>query len=119
MDSNSCLIQDELLQEAALTEVANLQSLEYMLAREEEIKRRASVSKKAYDGPMLRFFSRGGVNTIELMHGAPVPQEINSVAPKCASLHIKFFCMFIHFLFVLFFSLFCVGDLNFYNCLCL
>jgi hypothetical protein len=38
----------------------NLRNLERVLAREEEVKKKAVVHKDTYEGPTVRFFSRDG-----------------------------------------------------------
>lgn len=48
------LTQQELLAEAARTEVENIQSLRVLLAQEEETKRKAMVVKKSYTGPLIK-----------------------------------------------------------------
>lgn len=52
------LTQAELLAEAAYTELDNLASLQLLMAREEESKKRAMVVKKKYSGPSLKYKSR-------------------------------------------------------------
>ncbi|CAN1767931.1 SWR1 complex subunit 2 [Linum perenne] len=52
--------QEEMLLEAAQTEIMNLRNLERVLAREEEVKKRAAVSKAVYSGPQIRFSSKDG-----------------------------------------------------------
>lgn len=42
------------------SEIVNLRNLERVLAREEEVKKKAVVHKDTYDGPTVRFFSRDG-----------------------------------------------------------
>lgn len=49
--------QEDLLLEAARTEVENLASLKLMMAQEEELKRRAAVVKKQYSGPSIKYRS--------------------------------------------------------------
>ena len=49
--------QDEMLAEAAQTELLNTEDLKRILAMEEETKRRAVVVKTAYEGPLVRFRS--------------------------------------------------------------
>ena len=51
------LTQEELLAEAAETELANLASLQALVAAEEEFKARASAKKSKYAGPLLRYHS--------------------------------------------------------------
>lgn len=41
-------------------EIMNLRNLERVLAREEEVKRRAIVHKTEYDGPQIRYVSKDG-----------------------------------------------------------
>ena len=52
------LTQDELLAEAARTEIENLKDLEVMVALEEATKKKATAKKAKYSGPMVRFHSR-------------------------------------------------------------
>lgn len=40
----------------------NLRNLERVLAREEEVKRRAIVHKTVYNGPQIRYISKNGKN---------------------------------------------------------
>eukprot|EP00775_Hariotina_reticulata_P013687 gene13687-13809_t len=47
------LTQEELLAEAARTELENLASLKQLLAQEEETKRKANVKKQRFGGPLL------------------------------------------------------------------
>lgn len=42
------------------TEIMNLRNLERVLAREEEVKKRAVVHKAVYSGPQIRYLSRNG-----------------------------------------------------------
>lgn len=44
-----------------LPEIQNRQSLETLLAREEEVKRKAIINKEVYSGPLIRFYSKGGM----------------------------------------------------------
>jgi hypothetical protein len=60
--------QEELLAEAARTELENLASLKQLLAREEETKKRANMKKQRFGGPLIRSRSR----TIQVM----VPPEV-------------------------------------------
>lgn len=41
-------------------EIMNLRNLERVLAREEEVKKRAVVHKAVYSGPQIRYSSRNG-----------------------------------------------------------
>ncbi|GJN39938.1 hypothetical protein PR202_gb29092 [Eleusine coracana subsp. coracana] len=54
------MTQEEMLLEAAETEIMNLRNLERVLAREEEVKKKAVVHKDTYDCPIVRFCSRDG-----------------------------------------------------------
>jgi hypothetical protein len=62
------LTQEELLAEAARTELDNLASLKQMLAQEEETKRKANIKKQRFAGPLIRFRSR----TVQVL----VPPEV-------------------------------------------
>ncbi|KAL2936159.1 SWR1 complex subunit 2 [Bienertia sinuspersici] len=54
------MTQEEMLLEAAQTEIMNLRNLERVLAREEEVKKRAIVHKPVYTGPQIRYSSKNG-----------------------------------------------------------
>ncbi|KAJ9540323.1 hypothetical protein OSB04_026829 [Centaurea solstitialis] len=54
------MTQEEMLLEAAQTEIMNLRNLERVLAREEEVKKRAIVHKAVYSGPQIRYLSKDG-----------------------------------------------------------
>ncbi|KAB5521554.1 hypothetical protein DKX38_025873 [Salix brachista] len=54
------MTQEEMLLEAAQTEIVNIRNLERVLAREEEVKKRAIVHKAVYSGPQIRYFSKNG-----------------------------------------------------------
>lgn len=41
-------------------EIMNVRNLEKVLAREEEVKKRAIVHKAVYSGPQIRFLSKNG-----------------------------------------------------------
>lgn len=43
-------------------EIINLRNLERVLAREEEVKKKAVVHKAVYDGPQIKFISRDGMS---------------------------------------------------------
>lgn len=73
--------QEEMLLEAAQTEVLNRQSLELMLAKEEEVKRKANIQKEVYEGPVVRFHSKTGLNILSFTCASEVPEAINSKAP--------------------------------------
>ncbi|GAQ86495.1 DNA-binding protein [Klebsormidium nitens] len=74
------LTQEEMLAEAAQTEIANLQSLEIMLAREEEIKRKAIIHKEAFAGPQIRYHSKDGHTVLEFTRMDAFPDVINAKA---------------------------------------
>ncbi|KAG0601225.1 hypothetical protein M758_11G094300 [Ceratodon purpureus] len=74
------MTQEEMLLEAAQTEIQNRQSLETLLAREEEVKRKAIINKEVYSGPLVRFYSKGGVNILEFVKMADVPEVIKAKA---------------------------------------
>ena len=87
------LTQAEILAEAALTEVRNLQDLEHLLNIEEATKRKAERVKKTYTHPSLRVKSTtvDGANgrgksesrtTIELRFGAKTPAPLAARAPR-------------------------------------
>ncbi|KAK9807329.1 hypothetical protein WJX73_002410 [Symbiochloris irregularis] len=73
------LTQEELLAEAAVTEIENIKSLETMVAQEEEIKKKATKSKKQYTGPMVRFSSKcingEALTSLEIMNML-APEEL-------------------------------------------
>lgn len=52
------LTQEQMLLEAAFTEIHNERSLAVLLAREEAAKARSSLKAEPYTGPILRFRSR-------------------------------------------------------------
>ncbi|KAG6546862.1 hypothetical protein Mapa_011478 [Marchantia paleacea] len=72
------ITQEEMLLEAAQTEIQNLQTLEIMLAREEEVKRKAIIHKATYSGPLIRFHSRDGINTLGFTKVEEFPEVFNS-----------------------------------------
>lgn len=59
------MTQEEMLLEAAQTEIVNIRNLERVLAREEEVKKRAIVHKAVYSGPQIRYFSKNGCSYLE------------------------------------------------------
>ncbi|KAL8129512.1 hypothetical protein V2J09_018667 [Rumex salicifolius] len=71
--------QEEMLLEAAQTEVMNLRNLERVLAREEEVKKRAIMHKEVYTGPQLRYFSKS-CSYIEFSKGYAFESEISTKA---------------------------------------
>ena len=77
------LTQEDLLAEAAQTEIMNKASLERMLRMEEE-KRRVVKTSRVLDGPRIRYTSkRDGekvINTVSFIQ-TPVPPNIDGIAP--------------------------------------
>ncbi|CAN6444954.1 unnamed protein product [Victoria cruziana] len=71
------MTQEEMLLEAAQTEVINLRNLEHVLAREEEVKKRSVVHKEVYVGPQVRYYSREGKNYVEFINGLSFQSEIH------------------------------------------
>ncbi|GLJ50577.1 hypothetical protein SUGI_1077400 [Cryptomeria japonica] len=72
------MTQEEMLLEAAQTEIMNIRHLEKMLAREEEVKKKAITNKSVYSGPVIRFHSKDGKNTLEFTNVSTFPSEIFS-----------------------------------------
>lgn len=72
------MTQEEMLLEAAQTEIMNLRNLERVLAREEEVKKKAIVHKDVYNGPQVRFLSKDGCNYLEFCNGASFSSEIST-----------------------------------------
>ncbi|XP_020586395.1 SWR1 complex subunit 2 [Phalaenopsis equestris] len=72
------MTQEEMLLEAAQTEIMNLRNLERVLAREEEVKKRAVVHKAECEGPQIRFTSRNGKSFIEFMKGSSFKSELRT-----------------------------------------
>ncbi|GMH28965.1 hypothetical protein Nepgr_030808 [Nepenthes gracilis] len=70
------MTQEEMLLEAAQTEIMNLRNLERVLAREEEVKKRAVVHKAVYTGPQIRYSSKNGHSYIEFSNGSSFESEI-------------------------------------------
>ncbi|VAI88700.1 unnamed protein product [Triticum turgidum subsp. durum] len=70
------MTQEEMLLEAAETEIMNMRNLERVLAREEEVKKKAVVQKAVYEGPTLRFHSRDGESRLEFINGASFGSEL-------------------------------------------
>ncbi|CAL5338416.1 unnamed protein product [Camellia sinensis] len=74
------MTQEEMLLEAAQTEIMNLRNLERVLAREEEVKKRAVVHKAVYSGPQIRYLSRDGNSYLEFSKGLLFQSEISTVS---------------------------------------
>ncbi|ESW30830.1 hypothetical protein PHAVU_002G186100 [Phaseolus vulgaris] len=72
------MTQEEMLLEAAQTEIINLRNLERVLAREEEVKRRAIVHKNVYNGPQIRYISKNGCSYLEFIKGSSFHSEIST-----------------------------------------
>lgn len=75
------MTQEEMLLEAAQTEIINLRNLERVLAREEEVKKKAIVHKAVYSGPQIRYSSKDGYSYIEFSKGVSFQTEINTLSP--------------------------------------
>ncbi|XP_010528341.1 PREDICTED: SWR1 complex subunit 2 isoform X2 [Tarenaya hassleriana] len=71
------MTQEEMLLEAAQTEIMNLRNLERVLAREEEVKKKAIVHKAVYKGPQIRYLSRNGCNYLEFCNGASFKSDLS------------------------------------------
>ncbi|KAK4749672.1 hypothetical protein SAY87_027121 [Trapa incisa] len=71
--------QEEMLLEAAQTEIMNLRNLERVLAREEEVKKRAIVHKAVYNGPQIRYLSKDGCSFLQFIKGASFQTEICTI----------------------------------------
>ncbi|GJT01976.1 SWR1-complex subunit 2 [Tanacetum coccineum] len=70
------ITQEEMLLEAAQTEIMNLRNLERVLAREEEVKKRAIVHKAVYTGPQIRYLSKDGNSYLEFTNGVSFKSHI-------------------------------------------
>ncbi|KAG5057898.1 hypothetical protein GLYMA_05G136000v4 [Glycine max] len=70
------MTQEEMLLEAAQTEIMNLRNLERVLAREEEVKRRAIVHKTVFNGPQIRYISKNGTSYLEFIKGSSFHSDI-------------------------------------------
>lgn len=77
------MTQEEMLLEAAQTEIMNLRNLERVLAREEEVKKRAAVHKAVYNGPQTRYLSKDGCLCIEFINGASFESQISTKSTPC------------------------------------
>ncbi|KAL9429475.1 hypothetical protein AB3S75_031312 [Citrus x aurantiifolia] len=74
------MTQEEMLLEAAQTEIMNLRNLERVLAREEEVKKRAIVHKAVYTGPQLRYLSKDGYSYLEFSKGVSFQSELSTTS---------------------------------------
>ncbi|KAL6503673.1 hypothetical protein OROGR_025596 [Orobanche gracilis] len=72
------MTQEEMLLEAAQTEIMNLRNLEKVLAREEEVKKRAIVHKAIYTGPQIRYLYKNGNSYLDFMNGASFESELSA-----------------------------------------
>ncbi|KAL3649937.1 hypothetical protein CASFOL_006340 [Castilleja foliolosa] len=72
------ITQEEMLLEAAQTEIMNLRNLEKVLAREEEVKKRAIVHKAVYSGPQIRYLSKNGNSYLDFINGASFDSELST-----------------------------------------
>ncbi|ESR41755.1 hypothetical protein CICLE_v10012044mg [Citrus x clementina] len=77
------MTQEEMLLEAAQTEIMNLRNLERVLAREEEVKKRAIVHKAVYTGPQLRYLSKDGYSYLEFSKGVSFQSELSTTSVPC------------------------------------
>lgn len=74
------MTQEEMLLEAAQTEIMNLRNLERVLAREEEVKKRAIVHKAVYTGPQIRYLSKDGYSYLEFSKGVSFQSELSTTS---------------------------------------
>ncbi|KAK8959076.1 hypothetical protein KSP40_PGU001474 [Platanthera guangdongensis] len=74
------MTQEEMLLEAAQTEIMNLRNLERVLAREEEVKKKAVTYKAVYEGPQMRFISRNGNSFLEFTKGSSFKTELHTTS---------------------------------------
>ncbi|XP_073125153.1 SWR1 complex subunit 2-like [Henckelia pumila] len=72
------MTQEEMLLEAAQTEIMNLRNLERVLAREEEVKKRAIVHKQVYSGPKIQYLSKDGSSYLNFTGGSSFQSEIST-----------------------------------------
>ncbi|KAJ4721464.1 SWR1 complex subunit 2 [Melia azedarach] len=70
------MTQEEMLLEAAQTEIMNLRNLERVLAREEEVKKRAIVHKAVYSGPQIQYLSKDGHSYLEFSKGVSFQSDL-------------------------------------------
>ncbi|KAK5826184.1 Vacuolar sorting-associated protein 72 [Gossypium arboreum] len=72
------MTQEEMLLEAAQTEIMNLRNLERVLAREEEVKKRAIIHKAVYSGPQIKYVSKDGSSYLEFSKGLTFHSELST-----------------------------------------
>ncbi|KAK6263543.1 hypothetical protein SCA6_018977 [Theobroma cacao] len=85
------ITQEEMLLEAAQTEIMNLRNLERVLAREEEVKKRAIIHKPVYSGPQIKYVSKDGKSPLiaidfscsylEFSKGSSFQSELSTTLP--------------------------------------
>lgn len=97
------MTQEEMLLEAAQTEIMNLRNLERVLAREEEVKKRAVVHKAVYAGPQIRYLSKDGFSYLKFVNGASFESDISSKSSPC-----KYKCSLCSFMLMLQSRLLCL-----------
>ncbi|GAA0161486.1 DNA-binding transcription factor [Lithospermum erythrorhizon] len=74
------MTQEEMLLEAAQTEIMNVRNLERVLAKEEEVKKKAVVHKAIYSGPQIRYLSKNGYSYLEYINGASFHSELSTAS---------------------------------------
>ncbi|XP_022716375.1 SWR1 complex subunit 2 isoform X1 [Durio zibethinus] len=74
------MTQEEMLLEAAQTEIMNLRNLERVLAREEEVKKRAIIHKAVYNGPQIKYVSKDGSSYLEFSKGSSFHSELSTTS---------------------------------------
>lgn len=67
------LRQEDLIQEAVLTELENRRKLQHLLTREEETKKKAHAQKVMFKGPSVKLHSKGDKTTLSFTHTDRVP----------------------------------------------
>ncbi|XVE91018.1 hypothetical protein DITRI_Ditri20bG0122400 [Diplodiscus trichospermus] len=80
------MTQEEMLLEAAQTEIMNLRNLERVLAREEEVKKRAIIHKEVYSGPQIKYVSKDGSSYLEFSKGLSFHSELSTTSPPCTEI---------------------------------
>lgn len=73
--SQRTLTQAELLAEAARTEIENTKSLQYLVAIEEESKKKVDANRAKYVGPLIRLRSVGEQRRVEVNPDHPLKME--------------------------------------------
>lgn len=81
------MTQEQMLEEAKITEQYNTESLALLQAIEEEKKAKASV-KVDNKGPMIQFHSKGGVDTIHFTDMSIYPPFFNALPPTRESFQV-------------------------------